>query len=140
MSASIQDLAAFRKKKETKKQKQSPEHHKSEFQKIVDKIFVEWEAAYYAGNIEDYISRKLGIGTKDVFNLNVIANVEKSLGMEIALFYPRTLQHNMHGYVAGFNHEKFALATPEMASEAEARIINILLFLEVSELNKSNKF
>lgn len=140
MSASIQDLEAFRKKKETKKKKESPEHHRTEFQKAVDYIFTEWESAYYSGTIETHISQKLGIGTKDVFDLNVIANVEKSLGMEIALFYPRALQHNMHGYVAGFNHAKFALATPEMASEAEARVINILLFLEVSEMDKAGIF
>ncbi len=140
MSASIQDLESFRKKKEIKKQKENPEYQKSEFQRIVEYVLTEWEAAYYSGTFKTFISKKLNIEVDNIFDLNVIANVEKSLGMEVAIFYPKTLPHNMNGYIAGFNHSKFALATPEMASEAEARLVNILLFLEISEFDKAKVF
>lgn len=134
--AAIQDLSSFRKKKEDEKKKESREHQQTEFQKAVDYIFTDWECAYHRGEIAEFISSRLGIGIKDAYDLNVIAGVERSLGMEIALFYPNALPSNPNGFIAGFNHAKFALATPEMPSEAEARVINILLFLEVSEMSK----
>lgn len=134
--AEIKDLSSFRKKKEHQVKKESREHQQSEFQKAVDYILTDWEAAYLNGRLAEYISSRLGIGLKDAFDLNVIARVEKSLGMEIALFHPNALPSNPNGYIAGFNHSKFALATPEMPSEVDARAINILLFLEVSEMSK----
>lgn len=140
MGASIQDLDSYRKKKDIQKKKDSPEYHRTEFQRAVDGTLALWESCFYSGTLDKFISEKLGIGKNDIFNLNVIANVEKSLGMEVSLFYPNTLPHNPTGYVAGFNHVKYALATPEMSSEAEARLINILLFLEVSEMEKAGIF
>jgi hypothetical protein len=136
MGASIQDLSSFRKKKEEEKKKESRDYQQIEFNKAVDYIFTDWECAYLRGNIAEFISSRIGVNVKDAFDLNAIASVEKSLGMEIALFYPRALQTNPNGYIAGFNHSKYALATPEMPSEAEARVMNILLFLEVSEMSK----
>ncbi len=134
--AEINDLSEFRKKKELAKYKESREHSQTAFQSTVDKVLLEWEDAWFHNSIDQYISHRLGVKKKDVFNLNALSNVEKALGMEIALFYPRALQHNMNGFIAGFNHKKYALATPEMASEAEARVLNILLFLEIRELEK----
>lgn len=134
--AEFHSLDEFRKKKQDEVKKDTREYSQQIFQQIVDKVLIDWEDAWFKNNIDQYLSKRLGITKKKVFDLNSISNVEKALGMEIALFYPNALPQNKNGFIAGFNHKKFAMATPEMASEAEARVLNILLFLELRDVEK----
>jgi len=136
MSASIQDLSEFRKRKE----KNKPETASEIFQRMVNETMIEWETAFYEGGLDKFVNQRVGLKQKDIFNLNDIALIEKALGMEVAVFHPNTLRHDIQGFVAGFNHARFAFATPETGSEAEARIINILLFQKVKALEKTGTF
>ena len=137
MVSSISDLSEFRKKKEEKLQNDSMESHRNKFQETIDSIFLQWDVAASMGLLTQFLAPKLGVGAGDVYDLNVISKLERSLGMEVAIFYPRALPHNPNGFVAGFNHEKYAMATPEMDSEVLARILNILLYIETTEIEKA---
>lgn len=128
----ISDFKAKKQKTEIEKQ-----NNINQTQQIINRVVAEWEYYYHSGKIKELFSSKLNIKPENVLDLNIISLKEKELGMEVALFYPKTLPTNQNGFIAGFNHEKYALATPEMISEIDARLLNIFLFLEISNLEKS---
>jgi hypothetical protein len=108
------------------------------FQDTTEDILGEWQERAIKNQLNEFIVSKIpsyarGLPDSDHVNdLNVISNIEQKLEMKVALFYPGCTPANPYGWMAAFHRGKDVFTTPpEMASEANARALNILLCLSL---------
>lgn len=63
-------------------------------------------------------------------DLNLLSEIERKLGMNVVVFCPGSTKENVYGWLAGFHRDEDVFSTPpDMATEANARAFNILLFI-----------
>lgn len=130
------------------KQKQSAEKPKGKakieriltnqdvFQEVLEDVMHNWEWNAKKNKLNQLIESKLpafakGPDNADYLNdLNVIAFAEQKLGMLVTMCYPQVTQSNPNTWIVGFHRgtEVFTIS-PDLPSEANARALNILLFL-----------
>lgn len=114
------------------------------FCECFDDVIGEWQASAAKNQLSNYIASKLPVacvaplGTDYVNDLNVISNIEQKLEMRASVFYPTTTHANQHGWMATFHLGKEIFSTPaDMASEANARALLIVLYLRFQAVMKS---
>jgi hypothetical protein len=119
------------------------------FSDVIEDILGHWQSAAAKNKLNEYIRSKIPpmlVGDLDkegayndfVNDLNVISIVEQKLGMRVAVFYPGCTFNNPYGWLAAFHRGKEIYSTPpDMASEANARALNILLHLSFEYTMKS---
>jgi hypothetical protein len=137
--SNIVELDSFRKKKESIKkqnQKSTKAYQAGVYQQALDAVLADWEYAINNKIINEYLKKKIGLNYPNFFSLDTASEIEQEFKIVVAMFYPGALTHNPFGYIAGFNIGELAFATPEMNDEITARLLNILLFLEMSQLQK----
>lgn len=111
------------------------------FNDVYEGLIGDWQAAAAKNKLSEFIERRLPKYARSVSqqadyvsDLNVIAGVERALGMKVAVFYPECTSSNPYGWLAVFHRGKEVFTTaPDMASEAAARALNILLYLSFEE-------
>ncbi len=74
--------------------------------------------------------------TKAVEDLNVLASIERMIGLNPVIFSPTCTDANMVGWIAGFHLENCVFSSPELKTECFARAFNILLFLRMKQALK----
>lgn len=107
------------------------------FDDCYENLIGDWQAAATKNQLSEFIQRKLPkhVRSSDeqadyVNDLNVISAVERRLNMKVAVFYPECTHSNPYGWLAVFHRGKEVFTTaPDMATEAAARALNILLYL-----------
>lgn len=99
----------------------------------------EWAAHAARNRLKEYFESKLPAnargqkGTDYLNDLNALSNVEQRLDMEVLVFYPRCTPSNPYGFLAGFHiGEEIFSTPPDISSEANARALNILLYLALT--------
>lgn len=114
------------------------------FQDVFEDVIGDWQKYAAKNKLNHYITSKLpssAIGAKDadyVNDLNAIAAVEQKLSMITAVFCPGATHTNLYGWVAAFHRGKEIFSTPaDMASEASARSLNIVLYIVFSATLKT---
>lgn len=151
MSAKVISFKRVREEKiKEKKKKEIKEstsvHTKSLYdlyQDILEDVLSEWESAASKNNLSEYIYKKLPIlarsrKTDDYVNdLNIIARVESKVDIKFSVFSPGTTRNNEVGWIAVFHRGPHILGTPPMASESNARILNVILYLVYDSLLRS---
>jgi hypothetical protein len=128
---------------------ESPHHRKTDsplalqqktnheiFQDMFENVIGDWQKYAVKNKLNKFITSKLPAtavgadGADYVNDLNAISAAEQKLGMMIAVFCPGATHTNLHGWVAAFHRGKEIFSTPaDMASEASARSLNIVLFV-----------
>jgi hypothetical protein len=108
----------------------------------VDDVLCLWQSAISVDRLNELflteIKSKLKLNVENsIEDLNFLSSIEAQLGMKIVIFWPETTNSNRAGWIAGFEINEGAFATPEFASENYARAFNILLFLHLSAIIKS---
>lgn len=144
MTAKVFDFSAAAKKKgehEPKPEKGEPVKRLLTtgeiFEDAYDNLLPDWQLAALKNQLSEFIERKIPKYARSsdeqadyVNDLNVISAVERRLGMKVAVFYPECTFSNPYGWLAAFHRGKEVFTTsPEMATEAAARALNILLYL-----------
>ena len=71
--------------------------------------------------------------TKSAEDLNVLANIERMIGLNPVIFSPTCTDANMVGWIAGFHMANCVFSSPELKTEGLARAFNILLFLRMKK-------
>ena len=106
------------------------------FQNVTDAVLIDWQSAATKNRLNEYITSKIPPrfaahnGADYVNDLNSIATVEQKIDLPIAIFFPGATPSNQYGWLVAFHREKEMFTTPaDMASEATARALNIVLFL-----------
>lgn len=106
------------------------------FLDIRDDIILEWQRFATKNKLNDFILSKLpshckGVENTDYVNdLNALSNVERLLNMKVAVFYPGCVQNSQFGWLAAFHFDDEIFSTPpDIMSEANARALNIVLYL-----------
>lgn len=104
---------------------------------IFDNILGLWQTAARNNQLQEVIRSKLpahAIPPLDcdcVNDLNVIAEIEKKLDMRVSLFSPGETEKNPTGWLATFTLNGKKVENPRsMVTEANARTLNMLLFVE----------
>jgi hypothetical protein len=104
------------------------------FEEITEDAMGEWVRHAIKNRLNEYITRKLphyvkGENVDYVNDLNALSNLEQKLDMKVAVFYPECC-NNPYGWIASFKHRDEIFTTPpNLASEANARALNIVLFV-----------
>ena len=70
--------------------------------------------------------------TKAVEDLNVLASIERMVGLNPVIFSPTCTDANMVGWIVGFHMSDCVFSSPELKTEGLARAFNVLLFLRMS--------
>lgn len=109
------------------------------FQDVQEDVLGEWQRAATRDQLNEYISSKLPSKLKitNYEDLNTIAKIEQKLGMKVASFYPGTTAANQAGWMAVFHRGSEAFSTPQMASEAMCRSMNIVLCVSFEKTLKT---
>lgn len=138
--------AAKRAKSAPKKPPAKPKTTQEIFEDVYSDIIDEWQACAIKNGLNEYIRKKIPVharGTADadfVGDLNVLARAELKLGMKVSVFYPDVTHSNPHGWLVNFHLDKEVYSAPPlMASEAYARALNILLYVELTAQLKKLK-
>lgn len=111
------------------------------FNDCYENLMGDWQAAAARNKLSEFIERKLPKHVRSsseqadyVNDLNVISGVERRLGMKVSVFYPECTHQNPYGWIAAFHRGKEVFSTaPDMATEAAARALNILLCLALED-------
>lgn len=110
------------------------------FDDVYCDIIDQWQAYAAKNKLNEFIRNKISVpargpvGADYVGDLNVLSDVERKLGMKVAVFYPDTTTQNPHGWLVGFHYDtEVYSAPPLMASEAYARALNILLYVGLED-------
>lgn len=106
------------------------------FQDTQEDILGDWQRHAVKNQLREYFESKLPIsvcqspGADYINDLTVLASTEQRLEMKVVVFSPGATPNNLYGWLAAFHHNKEIFSTPpDMASEANARALNILLYL-----------
>lgn len=106
------------------------------FDDIYSDVIEKWVHHTTSGTINKYFHDKIPeeCRTSETANycqdLNLISRIEKTLGMRVVLYYPKTTPGNEHGWMAAFKHRRWVFTTPsDVSSEEGARALNVLLFI-----------
>lgn len=114
------------------------------FQDVYEDVSGEWQRYAIKNKLNEYMASVLPNYALSnnlanyISDLNVISEVEQKLNMKVAVFYPGCSNSNPYGWLAAFHYGDEIFSTPaDMASEANARALNILLYLNFSFTMKS---
>jgi len=96
----------------------------------------EWQRAATKNRLNEFFLSKLPSfmhgqkGTDYMSDITALSVIEQRLEIKVALFWPGCTSANPIGWIAGFHANGGIFTTPpDMASEAAARAMNILLYL-----------
>ncbi len=113
------------------------------FMEAYEDVIGDWQRFATNNRLSEYVASKLPpsavnpLITDYVNDLNVIAGVEQKLNMKVAVFYPECTP-GQHGWMATLHLGKEIFSTPaDMASEANARALLIVLSLHFKAVLKS---
>lgn len=116
------------------------------FQETWEDVLHDWQIHATKNHLSEFIKAKLpyfaqGPDNADYLNdLNVVVFAEQKLGMKVTMCYPGVTPSNPDTWIVGFYHRNEVFtSSPEMMSEANARALNILLFLSFSYRMKKLK-
>lgn len=113
------------------------------FRDVMEDVLGEWQQAAVRDQLDAYIIGKLTPRMKIskgkfLDDLNLLSKVEKKLDMRVASFCPGASPANPIGWLAAFHRGTEIFATPpDMASEAAARALNIVLFVSFERTLKT---
>lgn len=106
------------------------------FQEVYDIVLDDWRRFAVKNRLNEFIASRLPASSKtsdemDYANdLNVLANIEQKLAMRVVMFYPGCTESNPNGWLVSFHYGSHIYSTSSnMLSEANARALNILLYL-----------
>ena len=106
------------------------------FQEVVEDILGDWQRHAIKNQLNEYVASKLPshirgpLGSDYVNDLNACAAVEQRIGMKISIFMPGCIPQNPIGWLVAFHRNNEIFSTPaDMVSEANARALNILLYM-----------
>jgi hypothetical protein len=106
------------------------------FHEVFEDVMSHWQKYAVRNRLNEFISNKIpsfirGEGTADyTSDLNALSAIELKLEMRVTLFWPGGTTANPYGWIAGFHKDDNIFTTPaDMSSEANARALNILLYL-----------
>ena len=116
-----------------KRHQQSEEYLKDRIQSHIDLLNLEWHVYSQSDRLNNWISLRVfgDIVEDNYMDLNVISKIEQDLQMSVVVFYPRTFNPDDDSFRAGFHYGGIAVAGPAWENEIEARLYNIVLYLEV---------
>ena len=112
------------------------------FAECYEDVIGDWKRFAAKNRLSEYVASKLPPSsvnpTADYVNdLNVISAVEQKLDMKVSMFYPGCVM-SQNGWMATVHIGKEIFSTPpDMASEANARALLIVLFLHFKAVLKS---
>lgn len=146
-------IIQFKSSKKKKSDDPKPEEKLTNFQIFVDvleDVLLQWQSAATKNKLNEFIRLKLPpnlVGDlykenpyNDFINdLNIISTVEQKLGIRVAVFYPNCTVNNPYGWTATFRYSDTEIYStpPDMVTEANARALNILLYLSFNVILKS---
>jgi hypothetical protein len=114
------------------------------FQDVIEDVLGDWQRFAVKNRLNEFIAGKLPSHVKgrlddDYCNdLNILSKVEVKLGMKVAVFYPGCTINNTYGWLVAFHRGTEIFTTPaDMASEANARALNIVLYLAFEHTMKT---
>lgn len=106
------------------------------FQETAEYLIDEWKKNAVKNCLNEFVASKIpeyakSVKSADYVNdLNVISSVEQKLKITVSVFYPGCTAHNPYGWLASFHNGIEVFTTPtDMASEANARALNIIFYL-----------
>jgi hypothetical protein len=67
-------------------------------------------------------------------DLNIISQIEQSIGLCPVVFSPGNTTANPDGWISGFYMLECMFSSPEMKTEAKARAFSVLLYLKMKEV------
>lgn len=111
------------------------------FAECYEDIIGDWQRFAEKNRLSEYVASKLPPSavnlTADYVNdLNIISTVEQKLGMKVSIFYPGCMP-SQKGWMATVHIGKEIFSTPsDMASEANARALLIVLFIHFKAVLK----
>jgi hypothetical protein len=100
----------------------------------------DWEHHFICGTLSSHFSQLLGKEYGDVFNTDVIKQIETDLHLNPVVFSPNSmpsLPDGEGGWIAGFSMDQINYATPPMLQESYARALNALIFIQLKEQRKN---
>jgi hypothetical protein len=111
------------------------------FSEVLEDTLMAWQAAATKNRLSEHIAAKLPKYARSsdpdadyVNDLNVLSGVERRLSIKVAVFYPGCTLQNPYGWLAAFYLDRDIFSTPpDMASEANARALNVLLYLALED-------
>lgn len=112
------------------------------FTECYEDVIGDWQRFAAKNRLSEYVASKLPPSsvnpTADYVNdLNVISAAEQKLDMKVSMFYPGCMM-SQNGWMATVHIGKEIFSTPpDMASEANARALLIVLFLHFKAVLKS---
>ena len=115
------------------------------YQDVFDDVISNWRNFAVKNRLNDYIRDKIPLTAKindiaDYVNdLNVISSVERKIQIKTIIVSPGATHSNPHGWLVSFSISDSVFSTPpDMASEANARALALVLFLTFTrELERS---
>lgn len=114
------------------------------FQDVIEDVLGDWQRFAVKNRLNEFIAGKLPTHAKgrpddDYCNdLNILSKVETKLGMKVAVFYPGCTHNNTYGWLVAFHRGNEIYTTPpDMASEANARALNVVLCLAFEHTMKT---
>jgi len=112
------------------------------FRDVLDDVLGEWQQAAVRDKLDTYIIEKLPpkmkVKGRILDDINLLSRVEKKLELRTAVFSPGTGSGNPLGWLAAFHRGTEIFATPpDMASEAAARALNIVLAVSLERTLKT---
>jgi hypothetical protein len=106
------------------------------FADVYEDIIGEWQRYAIRNRLNEFITSKIPASLRTIpeadftNDLNALAAVENKLQLRVSLFWPGGTTANPYGWIAGFHKDTKIFTTPaDMSSEANARALNILLYL-----------
>jgi hypothetical protein len=106
------------------------------FKDVFEDVIEDWQRSASKNRLNEYIRGKLppmvaaGTNADYVNDLNMIATTEQKLNMMTSIFCPGCTANNPYGWMAAFHRRDEIFSTPaDMVSEANARALNIVLFV-----------
>jgi hypothetical protein len=112
------------------------------FVEAYEDVIGDWQRFAAKNRLSEYVASKLPpssvVSMADYVNdLNVLSVIEQKLGMKVSIYYPDCMM-SQHGWMATVHIGKEIFSTPpDMASEANARALLIVLFLHFKAVLKS---
>lgn len=113
------------------------------FHDVYEGVIADWQRHATANRLNEYICSLIpayarGSYTDIANDLNAASMIEQKLEMKVAIFYPGCTINNPYGWLVAFHKGTEIFSTPpDMASEANARALNIVLFLIFGSTMKS---
>ena len=109
---------------------------------VLEDVMGDWQFAAAKNALNQYFVTMLGLppGVDYINDLNELSEIEKNLRIKVGMFYPGCTINNPHGWLASFHYEDAIFTTPpHMATEANARAMNIMLFIHFTKTMKTLK-